>query len=305
MTEASPSRQAVLYLGIMVHLEGWSDGTSQARFEEHVAGMREYAALFEAYGAWLTWESKEVTEGVERWGDNVLAEMQQRGHGIGVHADIGGESDYDCDRFASDLRAEREQLGSLGVTVRHVSGIVSHCDWVTAAAEAGYQFTTGQVAYSVMSLPREFRPPQYRDCRSPAACHDVYPPDLADRIHPWRMDSGSDWLTHDPHGRLVMLPSSEVLSCMEESQAGARSGGCTFSAEDVDRSIQELEQAIALSEPDLVNTYYVSWSFGGPLDEELLEDWLGRIAAYVEAGQVQWMTLPQMVEEYIAWETSH
>jgi hypothetical protein len=160
--------------------------------------VREYASLFEKYGAKLTLESKELTDGILRWGDNVLLEMEQRGHGIGVHADIGGQRNYDCRRFADDLRARKEQLESLGVTVRHVSGICSHCDWVTAAADAGYLFTTGQVAYCVMSLPPEQHPPEYCDCPSPAACHDPFPTDLADRLHPWRMRSGADWLTRDP-----------------------------------------------------------------------------------------------------------
>jgi len=54
--------------------------------------------------------------------------------GVGVHADIGGQRNYKCQRFAADLRAEKEQLESLEVTVRHVSGICSHCNGVTATA---------------------------------------------------------------------------------------------------------------------------------------------------------------------------
>lgn len=85
---SSASSPTVLYLGIMVHLEGWSDQFSQVKFERHAQLMREYASLFETYGARLTWESKELTDGVLAWGDNVLLEMEQRGHGVGVHADV-------------------------------------------------------------------------------------------------------------------------------------------------------------------------------------------------------------------------
>ena len=73
----------MLYLGIMVHLEHWDDDKDQAQFEEHARLIREYASTFETYGAKLTLESKEVTAGSLRWGDNVLLEMEQRGHGIG------------------------------------------------------------------------------------------------------------------------------------------------------------------------------------------------------------------------------
>lgn len=295
--------ETVLYLGIMVHLEHWEDASDEAAFEQHVQLVREYADLFEAHGARLTWESKELTEGIHRWGDNVLREMEQRGHGVGVHADIGGYRRYDCSRFADELRVEREELEALGVTVRHVSGIPSHCDWVTAAAEAGYLFTTGQVAYSVMSMSEEQRPLPYRDCADPLTCHDVFPPRLADRIHPWRINSGADWLTHDPDGALVMLAASQGLACMEEELADTAGQGCSFDSTDIDYFVQELEKAIALSEPGEINIYYVWWSLGEQLlDRDLLEEWLGRIQPYVQAGQVEWRTLPEIYEAYVQWQ---
>ncbi len=208
------SGEGVLFIGIMVHLEGWDDDVNHQRFAMHAKSVREYADLFEKYGGKLTLESKEMTEGIHRWGDNVLLEMQQRGHGVGVHADLGGEKSYDCSQFAADLVQRRQRLEALGVTVRHASGISSTCDWVTASIDAGYQFTTGQVAYSVMSMPLNKRPHEFRNCPNPGSCHEVYPPDLADRIHPWRANSGADWVTHDPDGRLVILSSSSGIKQM-------------------------------------------------------------------------------------------
>lgn len=297
------SSPGVLYLGIMVHLEGWNDAENQFKFERHVELMREYASLFETYGAKLTWESKEVTEGILKWGDNVLLEMQQRGHGIGVHADVGGQQSNDCDLMTARLSAEKRQLESLGVTVRHVSGIVSHCDWVTSAADAGYFFTTGTVAYAVMSLPLEERPLEYRNCSSPSACHDTFPPALEDRLHPWRMATGADWLTHHPDGRLVILPASGGLFCMEEEVAGRECDA--FTPADMEAFLSELDQALALSDPEKINIYYVSWSLGGPLDAGLLEAWLQAISPYVASGQVEWKTLPEMYDAYVSWEQNH
>ncbi len=279
--------QAVLYLGLMIHLEGWGDDENEIKFEEHVRIVREWATLFETYGAKLTLESKELTDGIIQWGDNVLLEMQQRGHGVGVHADIGGNSNYKCARFANDLRAEKEQLESLGVVVLHVSGNTSHCDWVTATVDAGYLFTTGIVSYSVMSMPEALRPPEYRDCKMPSECHDVIPADLDDRIHPWRANSGLDWLTHDTNGRLVIL---------------AESGEMPTEMGDIEAFIAELEEAISLSEPGMVNFYYVGKSIGSPVETEVLEAWLQRIQSYVQSGDVQWMTLPEMYEAYVQWE---
>ena len=292
-----------IYLGIMVHLEGWRDElVNEEMFDHHVRLIREYASLFETYGAKLTWESKEITEAGILWGDNVLKEMEQRGHGIGVHADVGGQKDYDCGKFDHDLQTRKDLLESLGVTVRHASGVVSHCDWVTAMIDSGYEFTSGNVAYAVMSMPEASRPEEFRNCKSPSACHDLFPEALADRIHPWRMNSGADWITHDPKGKLVMLPSSQGLACYSESAAGVTCNQ-DFSKEDIDLFFEELDMAVALRDPDQINMYYVSWSLGKALDSELMEEWLRRIVPYVESGLVEWKTLPEMYDAYSAWES--
>ncbi|MCX6026487.1 MAG: hypothetical protein NTY23_09550 [Chloroflexi bacterium] len=293
----------VVYLGVMVHLEGWGDDKSENRFGAHTVQIRDAASLFEKYGARLTFESKEVTEGVLRWGDNVLLEMEQRGHGVGVHADLGGSLSDDCARLAPELRAEREQLESLGVRVRHVSGNNSHCDWIAATIDAGYSFTTGVVAYGVMSMPAANRPPEFRNCKSPAACHDVFPPELEDRLHPWRPASGSDWLTHDPNGKLVILASGQGIACAQEETAGQDTrNGCLFEHADVEAMMDVLDQALELSAPDQVNILYFSWSLGSPLDPLVLEQWLKAVEPYVKAGRVQWKTLPEMYDAYVAWE---
>lgn len=294
--------EAVLYLGIMVHLEGWKDQVDEPGFERHVELVREYADLFEDYGAKLTLESKELTDGIIQWGDDVLSEMELRGHGIGVHADIGGQRDYDCSKFVEELRRERIQLESLGVRVRHVSGNTSHCDWVQATIKAGYEFTTGNVAYSVMSLPVELRPEKYRDCSAPSKCHQTFPEALEDRLHPWRTSDGRDWLRHDPDGDLVILPSGYVLACMAEEKMGAGVRNCEFNEKDIEQFELELKDAIALSDPQQVNQIYVAWSLGSPLNQDLLELWLSTIQPYVESGEVVWATLPEIYDAYLVWE---
>jgi hypothetical protein len=289
-----------LYIGIMVHLEGWKDDQDEDRFKLHAQLVRDYADLFESHGAVLSLESKEFTDGSIRWGDNVLLEMEQRGHGIGVHADIGGQSNYNCDRFANDLRIEREQLESLGVTVQHVSGTTSHCDWVTASLEAGYKFTTGVVAYSVLSLQEDIQPQQFQNCRSPADCHQPFPIDLADRLAPWRADSGLDWTNAIEEGGLVIIPSGGGLACMyEESLSSESFTMCDFTEEDITASIQELEEALTYIEADEINTYYVSWSLGDPLDQTLLTEWLQAIEPFVDSGQVQWVSLLEMYDLFV------
>ncbi len=297
-----PQQPTVLYLGLMVHLEGWNDDQDQARFEQHARLLGEYASLFETYGAKLTLESKEMTPGSAKWGDNILLQMQQRGHGIGVHADIGGEKNYPCRQMSEDLRQKKLELEALGVTVRHLSGNVSTCDWVTASIDAGYAFTTGTVAYGLMSLPLAKRPAEYRNCVSPAACHQVYPTDLAGRLHPWRANSGTDWIEPSANGRLIILPASGGLKCMDEDQNGQSitGKGCQYTREDINLFFKEVDQALTLLDPNQVNIYYNSWSFGEALDQTLLEEWLQRLQPYIDSGRVQWKTLPEMYDIYMA-----
>jgi hypothetical protein len=306
-TSAGPSSSgAVLYYGIMVHLEGWDDGRNKDKFARHAELVRRYASLFETYGARLTLESKEFTDGCIAWGDNVLKEMEDRGHGIGVHADIGGEKDMACGTFTPLLRERKQALESLGVRVRHASGIVSMCDWVTAAADAGYEFATGTVAYALMSLREDLRPAGFSDCPSPSACHQTYPFELAGRMHPWRMNSGLDWILPSADGRLVILPSGGGLPCAaEESGSDDSYTKCDFNAADVDALIAELEQVLSLVEPGTINMYYISWSIGAEREDSLLEDFLRRMKPFVDSGRVQWKTLPEMYDLYTAWEGSH
>jgi hypothetical protein len=299
------SSGAALNYGIMVHLEGWNDGENQESFIRHAELVRRYATLFETYGAKLTLESKEFTDGCIHWGDNVLKEMEDRGHGIGVHADIGGDKDMNCDNFTPLLQGRKQTLESLGVRVRHASGIVSTCDWVSAAADAGFAFTTGTVAYALMSMPAESWPEGFTKCPYPSQCHQPYPFDLEGQMHPWRMSSGSDWIYPSANGRLVILPSGGGLTCAAE-EAGLTGSytKCEFTAQDIDAVVATIEQALTLVDASKVNTYYLSWSLGSELDESLLENFLQRVKPFVDDGRVQWKTLPEMYDLYIAWESA-
>jgi hypothetical protein len=294
-----------LYLGMMIHLEGWADAEKKGSFEQHTKIVRETASLFESYGAKLTLESKEFTTGCLQWGDNVLLEMEKRGHGIGVHADVGGNKTYACPEMATELRERREELEKLGVTVRHVSGIVSHCDWVNAAVDAGYEFTSGTVEYALMSLPQEKWPEGFEGCANPGACHQAYPPELEDRLHPWRAQSGQDWIDPNPQGELVILPSGGGMICLaEETNPSESPTKCKFNVKNIDALQHELEAALSLVDERRLNMYYFAWSIGSSQDEALLKAFLEQIQPYVDSGQIQWATLPEMYDLYLEWEQS-
>jgi hypothetical protein len=89
----------------------------------------------------------------------------------------------------------------------------------------------------------------------------------------------------------------------EETHNQGTNKDMQFTAEDIDAYFDQLEQALALSTPDQVNIFYVSWSLGGELDRSLLEEWLKRLQPYIESGRVQWKTLPEMYEAFVRDET--
>ena len=306
-TNSTAEIQTVLNLGIMVHLEGWDDGTNQEKFRKHADLLREYADLFEKYGAKLTLESKEMTLGAIKWNDNILLEMEKRGHGIGVHADVGGSKKDTLPKMKKELETMKSQLESLGVTVRHVSGVCSHCDWVTATADSGYEFVTGTVAYALLSLPDEDRPIEIPDSARPAQYHQAYPFTTEGRLHSWRAENGSNWIDDNPKGRIVIIPSGEGLAfSYEESKGEAEIGGSqNLTIEDINAFERELKDILKFIESDKSTqpyTYYLSWSLGKALDKQLMEKWLQMVAGYVDSGKVKWQTIPEMYDDYLAWE---
>ncbi|MBU1671576.1 MAG: hypothetical protein KKF41_00345 [Actinobacteria bacterium] len=306
-TSAGTVEVGPLMLGVIVHLEGYrNEARNQAVFAEHATMVRGYADIFERYGLRLTLEaSPEFVEGCARWGDNVLAEMAGRGHGIGVHADLGAEPVLSQERFVEGLTEMNRDIEALGVQVRHVSGVCSSLDWVAAARGAGFEFVTGTVEYALKSIPADRLPAEYRyiaGLNTPSQAHGNVPADLADRLHPWRMVSGDSWLWDDPAGEVVILPGDGgtcITRMAEDAGAKASGGKAIFDSQDVAAFTAQLDRALECCTPEALNVYYVGWSIGAKARTEAVEEWAQAMKTYVDAGKVQWKTLPQMYDAYV------
>lgn len=301
-----PEAEAKLYLGLMVHLEGWSDEMDREdRYAKHLGAALELAEIFEAHGARVTFEASPATIQASAVWDNLLLELQNRGHGIGIHADKGytQNPDYDLGLFTAQIREMREDAEALGLLIEHVSGICSSLDWGKAAIDAGYLFTTGGVGYCAMSMPEEIRPEIYQDCPSPAECHGNLPLEMAERIHPWRVGSAAaDWTVHDPAGGLVILASdSGIKNLFEETQdSQATHGDMEYTDEDLDVLVSKVEEALALSEPDKINQIYFSLSIGAAdVDRAFYEMMFAALQPYLEAGRLEYKTLNEIYHLYL------
>jgi hypothetical protein len=297
-----PDGKGVLNFTVVLHLEGWNDGTSRRSFEDHAKKLREYADLFEKYGAKMTLESKEIIDGCINWGDNVLLEMQQRGHAVGIHADAGGHNGATVQEITRTLDGMQSGLARLGIDARWASGVCSKADWVTASVKAGMQAVTCMVDYGLWSLDPALRPAEFEPYVTPAAGHGPYPADIRDRVSPWIAGDGSDWIIHDPSGSLVIIPPGLSLNnASEETQTGGESTvKSDFTMEDIDAWEQALPEVLAATDSHQVNTFYAVWSFGQALDKGLLEDWLKLIDSYVQKGLIRWTVIPDMVDLYRA-----
>ena len=309
---AKAASNGTLMLGVMVHLEGWKSETrNRTAFEQHASLVRQYADIFEKCGLRLTLEaSPEFTQGCARWGDNVLKEMAERGHAVGLHADLGAEPGLTQQEFAAGLSRMKGDIESLGVPVRHVSGICSSLDWVKAAEDAGFEFVTGTVEYALKSIPADRLPAEYKDvltARTPLEGHGNVPHELADRLHPWRMASGADWLWNNPEGNVVIIPGDggTCIPWMAEAAGGSATGPRTaFTVDDVAAFTRELDKALGCADPDKINALYVGWSIGQQVDPAVVEAWAQAIRTYIDSGKAQWNSLTEMYDAYVDWETA-
>ncbi len=305
-TDASTSDTSALMLTITLHLE---NKTFDAAY---FASLDSFAQTVEKHGGKLTLEPRDSavsgSTGLFDW-----KKMEARGHAIGSHAAIGGTSSTTLESFTADAKARYAQLSPLVNRLEHVSGNCGNVDWVTGVVAAGFKATTASTVLCLYSIASADRPSPYQNLHCTGAtdptCHQSYPSELAQRVHPWRAATGANWLTDDRNGKLVILPGSGTLPCLEEeaTAGGANIISCTLTQEDVTRGLADLDAAIALVDRSKVNTFYWIWGSWSLSDSEkpIFETFLTEVDKRVSKGQVRWSTTTEMVDTYTAWETTN
>ncbi len=287
-----------LYIGVSVHLEGWKLGNeklgyNQQMYESYAQNILAYSDLANSYDMPFTWETSNLIEPSAALAPNVLKELYQRGDGIGIHADLGGKTPYPGGepQFTKDLRELRQKMENLGIPVTHASGVCSTLDWVTATLDAGFEAVTGTVDYCLKSLPTDQQSAEIQACEGPALCHDPYPGQIPEMLHPWRAADGSSWTTPAEEGLLV-FSTAGALPCSTESGSPPQ---C---------DLQIIEEALAARRPGEFHSFFFVWSYGSPLEEELLRNFYEGLQPLIERGDVVWKTMPELIEAYQAFEGS-
>jgi sugar phosphate isomerase/epimerase len=302
-----------LYVTVMVHMEGnWHDDRDQSEFQRHAWQLRNLADLFEKHGAKLTVESElPFARGSLKWNDDVLKELESRGHGIGAHLDVGTKPDTTYEAQLAAIRERKAAVEALGVTVRHASGGYSPVDWVKALAEAGFQFADAAVGYAYLGMPLQDRPAGWTDdAIRRIYYHDSVPLDIENRIHPWRMASAVTWDRPDPNGKVVYIPgnSGDEIGSFAEGRKNCTQPGqgarCSFDEADIDALIATMDNVLAHADPTRINTWYFHMPahYGAGQYLKLIDQWLTRMDTYVAQGKIQWKSMPEIYDAYIAWE---
>jgi hypothetical protein len=304
--DGGQTSSSTLLLGMTLHLENKTFDSA------YFASLDTFAKTFESHGGRLTLEPR--TECVTA--ASALLDwktLEARGHSVGSHAAIGGINPTSVTAFTADAKSRYDQLKPKVNRLDHVSGNCGDVDWVKGVVDAGFSATTAATVMCMYGMPASSRPAAYQNlaCKAPTdpVCHTPYPTDPAQRVHPWRASSAATWLTDDPAGKLVIFSGSGSLSCLEEEATSTGTGlpTCTLTQEDVTRALADLDGAIAVTDPNKVNTFYWVWGSWAISAQEqpILETFLTEVDKRIAKGQVKWASIGTMLDTYVAWEKTH
>jgi hypothetical protein len=300
--------RAALSVAVTVHLENHAPYDAA-----YATALRAFAGVFARHGAHLTLEPRQEVLMGDASVRAALAELEGAGHALGSHAAVGDMAGLTLPTFTTALAGRRSALLMTARRADHVSGICSSLDFVGAAAGAGFSFSTGSTALCMLAMAPADRPAGYAtlSCAGATdpACHRSYPTAVDARIHPWRARDGAHWLTDDPAGRVVILPGSGTLPCLQEEtrSTGSALPTCTLADDDLALGLADLDDAVTRVDANRVNTYYWVWGSWAPerVDSAVLERFLTAMDERVARGVVRWSTGPAMYDAFVAWESSH
>lgn len=279
-----------------LHVEGWRDRLDDDRLA-HAHAVDRMLAILEQYGAVATLDldSAFLDETAED-GDSWMLDWQARGHALGVHTQAGGQG-ADVDATLTRLHLDRAAAETLGFEPVHVSGACGPVDWIGAVQAAGFTAATGLTAWCLTSYDDEDLPSEWADvrwCTSPAECHDPAPADPEHAVHPWRSDSSSSWLEASDEG-LLLVAGLGALRCLDEYHRGEATTGCPYDEADNDAAMAHLSACLAAADGSHPEACGLTWSIGDEADPFLLRELLLAIGVAVDAGQLRWTTIPEIV----------
>ncbi len=311
-TIITPRTNSPLYITTMTHMESnLKDDVDEELFRKHAADIRWAMNLFDEYGAKLTIESEQsFATANTAWGDNVLADVIAQGHGVGTHADFGGNSRIML-TLAELTTAFKENKALIDTLVGSennygVSGGTGPTDWVLGASAAGFHYMDGVTGFGYLAMDESERPTGWDDGHiRNATYHDPIPVDFAERIYPLQLADATD--LEDDEGAVLTVMGGDIgeLSSLAEGRSTCFPD-CTFDADDiavVEASILEASEIRDHSRFAKINMH-IPLTLLTTRNETLLREFLSMIKTYVDDGTIIWSTQKGAYEAFVEWEAN-
>lgn len=308
--------QAPLYMTTMTHMEGnFTDDRNEAVFLRHVEELRYGMDLAAEYGALLTIESeKPFARANTQWQLNLMAEIRDRGFGVGTHCDIGYKEPLMPPEQYARLFVENKTLvdGLIGAENNlGCSGGGSSSDWALAASQAGFKYLDGIVGVHYLSMPLANRPDSTwtDEAIRGGLFHLNAPVDLAQRFYLFGVANAQDFV---PDANPVIVVSSGELGLLSAiAEHGREFGGVSgtdetyaFDNADIDTLVTQilaLDQTRDRSRIAKVTVYFPAAAFV-PENEGVLRYFFEQMQALAEGNTITWATQRQAYEAYVAWK---
>jgi hypothetical protein len=300
----------------MTHMEGnWNDDKDEGIFLQHVEQLRYGMDLAEEYGALLTIESeKPFSRANTKWGINIMAEVRDRGFGVGTHCDIGfKEPPMSVEEF-SNIFVENKTLVDALIGAENnlgCSGGGSVNDWAQAASMAGFKYLDGIVIMHYLSMPMENRPgPEWTDeYIRDGNFHLNAPADLYQRIYPIGVADAQDFVADaDP---VIVISSGELglFSAIAEKGRDPNGGSIlhddeyTFDSADVDTLVATIFAVDETRDRTKIAklTVYLPSKAYAPENEAVLRYFFEQMQDLQQQGIITWTTQRQVYEAYMNW----
>jgi len=293
----------LLYIGFMLHIEPIEEYTSPTGHKRASEKLRKLAEVFERHNAKMSIQSeKEFAKGCTQY-DNVLLEMEQRGHQVSTHSMIPLTLlDKEEEKKRSYVRERKEIIDDLGIknNIEVCGGwFLKNC-WKDLA-DIGFRIASG---YSEHGL-RKFLKQQGKKWGS-----RLEEPDTC--INPWRPSEAgwtSNWTFHNPKGRIVYVPGGYPLD-LSVHPIGLEHHPITV--ESFRKITDSLERSLSVVDGVRVN----SWYFASHIVDFDKNNWENEIKLYdkwmaevvdplMEKKKVQWKTIIEIGKDFMEWEKEH
>lgn len=301
-----------VYLSTMTHMEGgWVMAATDEDFFDLQAGkLRRGMDIAERYGAVLTIESEiPFAQGSLKFGDNVLAEALERGHGVGTHCDISPQERFSVAEMVEQARLRKQLVDQLVGAENNLgcSGAGGYGDWYEGLVGAGFAYVNGLVGFHYLALSPAERPVGW-DNRAILKEWFHYPaPQDESYYYPFLISelgfeedvNGDLLVSAGSIGNIETLAEAEVVG-EYDTDCGRE---CEFNEADAKAAEDFVRDFVAQhdgSRPGKI-VVYLPTSVMDAEDEDALEAFFATMEELVEEGLVQWASQVEVYEAMVEY----